>query len=566
MLTPPTRARRAEGAPFPVRGRVRTGCLTCRSRKVKCPEERPICSKCAKSNRACSWKDRPVQHLTEHDDFGPSIENLDTQDLPSPAISLSRATTELSPSQVGTSALHAWPDATLSPSHGVVAQADAAEFFNSPSGQALMTSQDIYLCTTIDLMAAREAPLDISFRYFVDEIDIPLISPFDRNNWKRLKEHIRELGARNHEVAMGIAAVQTLYKAQAHALPTIHAMPACHTARAAFHVALQEGGTDVQHLLVLGFLLCLIEVVVPTESGSTLHVSEGLLIERFETESAAEIPQSRRLSPYTLRIVAYLRILHAASRRGGGPGLLSGTVSELLPRLPQQMPTLPACNETGSAVVAIFDNLSEPMFDLYLELQVLSAQVAELSHYHRSRITSTDQEEAAPLLGDLKARMYDTWSKRPSIMRLSPRELRANLSPAVAEPLITLIGLGIAIFHTEIVEIGRTLSDPPLASSEARQHMRHIREVVEGDYNVGVEATINAGYLRPLFLYAIESINPDRTEWAIELIKRINNHICRSDFFASFAKAMAEAQRRKERRVTTKWLCYETFGVPPPCL
>jgi len=129
-----------------------------------------------------------------------------------------------------------------------------------------------------------------------------------------------------------------------------------------------------------------------------------------------------------------------------------------------------------------------------------------------------------------------------------------------------LIGLCMAIFHTEIVEIGRTLSDPPLASSEARQHMRQIREVVEGDYNALKGGKLNPGYLRPLFLFAIESINMDHTQWAIDRIKQINDQICRSDFFASFAKALVEAQRNKERRVTTKWLCFQTFGVPPPYL
>ncbi|OJI90096.1 hypothetical protein ASPTUDRAFT_212263 [Aspergillus tubingensis CBS 134.48] len=33
------------------------GCVTCRQRKVKCNEERPICGPCAKSSRDCVFSD-----------------------------------------------------------------------------------------------------------------------------------------------------------------------------------------------------------------------------------------------------------------------------------------------------------------------------------------------------------------------------------------------------------------------------------------------------------------------------------------------------------------------------
>jgi hypothetical protein len=36
-----------------VRKRTKTGCLTCRKRRIKCGEERPICGNCVKSKRHC---------------------------------------------------------------------------------------------------------------------------------------------------------------------------------------------------------------------------------------------------------------------------------------------------------------------------------------------------------------------------------------------------------------------------------------------------------------------------------------------------------------------------------
>ncbi|CAK7234114.1 hypothetical protein SCUCBS95973_008825 [Sporothrix curviconia] len=35
--------------------RSRTGCLTCRTRKVKCDEQRPVCRQCHRGTRSCAW-------------------------------------------------------------------------------------------------------------------------------------------------------------------------------------------------------------------------------------------------------------------------------------------------------------------------------------------------------------------------------------------------------------------------------------------------------------------------------------------------------------------------------
>ncbi|KAF2033358.1 hypothetical protein EK21DRAFT_58774 [Setomelanomma holmii] len=36
--------------------RSRSGCLTCRARRVKCDEARPVCKACSKKNRPCQWE------------------------------------------------------------------------------------------------------------------------------------------------------------------------------------------------------------------------------------------------------------------------------------------------------------------------------------------------------------------------------------------------------------------------------------------------------------------------------------------------------------------------------
>ncbi|EHY52967.1 hypothetical protein ABEF92_005585 [Exophiala dermatitidis] len=84
------------GVPFPSTAmesssvkhrRTRSGCFTCRSRRVKCDETRPICDRCKKGNRECEFpqpttsskrskhgesrspKDPTVKHETKHDNM-----------------------------------------------------------------------------------------------------------------------------------------------------------------------------------------------------------------------------------------------------------------------------------------------------------------------------------------------------------------------------------------------------------------------------------------------------------------------------------------------------------------
>jgi hypothetical protein len=58
-------------APVP---RTRTGCLTCRKRKVKCDEAKPICGRCQRLQRECTWSDDllVIPHRRQHLQTGAS--------------------------------------------------------------------------------------------------------------------------------------------------------------------------------------------------------------------------------------------------------------------------------------------------------------------------------------------------------------------------------------------------------------------------------------------------------------------------------------------------------------
>ncbi|CAK7225939.1 hypothetical protein SCUCBS95973_006034 [Sporothrix curviconia] len=264
-------------------------------------------------------------------------------------------------------------------------------------------------------------------------------------------------------------------------------------------------------------------------------------------------------------------LLDAAVKRGGSPGLLPHAVVRLLDQHIHDVPSLAvpdsdsysdSCSDAGNV---LYDFVSGPIFCFYRHLQMLSNEVASVSHYHRSRVTPDDQAEAADIVAGIQARLSSLWEARPGPLRFPPPTIRAHFGSAIAEPLVALAGICIVAYLAEVVAIGRTLADPPFAGPEAVEAMQLIRNLVDSnEWNAAGRDGLNAGYLRALFLYAIETGEETQTRWAVDRLRQINDPLSRSEFAASLAESLGETQRKNRRRVTVKYFCYKMFGVPTP--
>ncbi|TKA78238.1 hypothetical protein B0A55_04787 [Friedmanniomyces simplex] len=442
----------------------------------------------------------------------------------------------------------------------------------SPSVISSLISQDIYLCTTIDLLAASEGSATPSLTYFHQAVESPFITPFDAANWVVFKERVIEMASYSSVVASAASAVQELYQARKICLPNSKALSLHSVACETFEKAVESGevGDDFDLILMIAFLLAVFEMLVPQHtSRGPLAQSHGALVSQLETWHC----NKHAHTPLSIRLAAWLLVSHAAARRSGNPGLLSGMVHDILDGACSIYPQLPPLDAGPRVPLSdhLISTLSEPLFVFYLRLQLLSTRVADLSHYHRSRTTGADQEEVSVLMSSLQGRIEALWQHRPRLMRSPPGELRAQLAPTVAEPLILLATLCSLTYYTELVEIGRNLSDSQRASPEARVLMAKAREIVSSpDCGAGLDdggrPYVHHAYFRALFLYAIESFDEADTRWAVAHMRQIKDPVCYSEFFATFAEGLAEEQRAKGRRVTTKWWCWRVFGVTPPYL
>ncbi|KAL7916848.1 hypothetical protein GGI35DRAFT_50036 [Trichoderma velutinum] len=568
------------------RSRVRTGCLICRARKVKCDERRPNCQRCLKAKRKCVYKRvLPLMPLQPAPPKAGSQRQKSPPEKPSISSRQSRTrddhmhghlfpldstynTTEstvFNTTQYSTQSpqsFSASDDVSITYNNhqdiGSFHQETNSEDANSPSARFYTTSLQIYVTTAIDFLY----PSGITSRsssYFIDEVDSPTISAFDYLNWNRIKLHIVQLGTQEESIAAAIEAVQRIYRAQVNRLATFHAASEYQARLTAFELMLADEKIGFDTILVISLLLCLCEVILPNEDGPALHAFSLA----FEARLAVWLLNTDR-SPITIRICAWLQLLHVATKRSGCYGLLPETVFDLLSDHITKVPNLPPLSNSSDSTSAMYDIVSAPIFAFYLELQRISNRIQDLSHYRRSRITPEDQQEVTDIVTNLNNTLSALWIARPSPLQFQPDQLRENFCPMIAEPLIALVGVCTAAYFGEVVGLRRTLGDDPFPSPESQQPMSRIRYIVEGEWNALSKGALNPGYIRPLFLYAIENLQHDETEWAVARLRQVQSPISRSEFIATLGDALGREQRTEKRRVATKYFCNGAFNAMVP--
>ncbi|KAB5578665.1 hypothetical protein GE09DRAFT_1261826 [Coniochaeta sp. 2T2.1] len=568
------------------RGRVRSGCLTCRSRKVRCDERRPACHNCARLKRTCVYK--PTRATRQNS--APSPLDAASASQMHPDSSPGRGNGPIWGSEVSLETTTASAssrieqDASL-PLSADISSADVRERLmkalrrhdnaahvgtDKPGLETMplstLISRDIELTTTMDILAASDVPLQLSSSLFVDAVECPAITPYDGANWHQAKLSVAELGESHAAISSAIAALSMQYKAQVYNVPSSKAWALYQASKIEYGKSLADPHQDFGIILVSAFLLCLFEYIHYETREPVLRPPSPCFLMRLRTWSQ----QESRHAPLELRISTWLRLLYVATLRGGGMGIVSDAVYGLLPGLlaggTPGFQLLPEAHPDIS--VRLSDMLTAPMFDFYARLQGLSGTIAKLSHYHRSRTTSADQEDVVRKTTQIKAELGALWDARATLQRQTPADLRSHLAARIAEPVIALAGICEAAYHAEFVDIGRLLGDPVSDLPDSQAARRRIREIIDGDWNAIDRDTgrLNPGYLRPLFLYAIECMQRDEIQWAVARLRQIQSPLARSDFFASFAEVLGDMQLRKERRCTTKYSCIWYFGVPPPFL
>ncbi|KAF4454611.1 Transcriptional regulatory protein moc3 [Fusarium austroafricanum] len=407
-----------------------------------------------------------------------------------------------------------------------------------------LISRDIELTTTIDILTLRTQSPYMS-EIFLEAVECPGITPFDRVNWQLAKHHFVELAKSCTAVASCITALSVLYNGQVYALSSSGSLSHYQSARNSINELLSDHDAEFELALVAVFLTCVFELIHYGDITPYLKEPGSLFATRVH--AWGQDPSSH--SELAIRVVTWLKILHSTTYRGGAMGLISDEVARLFPHYSEPLPNVKPPTSLDSEISNhLYEVLSGPIFTFYFHLQTISGEIARLSLYHRSRTKGTDQQEVVERMASVKSRLLALWDSRCATLRQSPKDLRSQLASKTATMILDLIGICEAAYYAELVDINRQLGDPVSKSADSREALHRIREIVDND---GCDADedrrhINPAYLRPLFLYAIESMDSDESQWAVDKIAQIQNPIYRGEFFSTFAKALSEAQSGKQ--------------------
>jgi Fungal specific transcription factor domain/Fungal Zn(2)-Cys(6) binuclear cluster domain len=562
------------------RGRVRSGCLTCRKRKVKCDEHRPICFNCDRLSRTCVYDNNRAQRESRsqpssqasptypskrNDTFIPGAHPFDFTANPivSDAVFLSRS---LAGVEHGEPTGDNMSSAPQEPSDLYSFLNDNTTIFTELGGSSSYNHGLWDLEPSLDLLApdtpASSVPLaqaSRDFSHFLGKVEPPFISSCDRVNWSRMKTYIAELGCRDSVVAAAISCVESLYDAKSAGEDLTEADSLYHAAKSRYARMLRGSQQDLQKVLIVALLLCCYEIVEQDSIPITLK-SSGAFIDQLQ---AWKNKQHRQWPPIAHRITLWLRIFHTKAMHLGGRGFLAPKANELLAPDDFLPSSLGILADQPSPEDIVYDSMFDPLFEFYFETQRISLAISGLNRHHRSRSFPVDEIEVQQAADVIRKRLHRLWQRRPGLLKIDFGELRNHLTQGLVDKLSRYADFCNAAYHSELIYLGRGSGEWLTATPEAEEAMRSIRLIVNNDRNSGGQR-LDSGYLWPLFLYAVESSKSDGIAWAVARMRQIKDPLCNSEGIADFAESLSKEQIKKGRRVDSRYFSTERFGAVPP--
>jgi hypothetical protein len=552
------------------RRRVRTGCLTCRSRKVKCDEARPFCYNCTRVNRACLYQSPQLSHYCRtptHQDQAPGLshpEAIATHDRIQDPIPNNGPFSDAVGEPITASP---W----LNPSP---LDDDGPMDFNFITGEwgdllPGIMDEDFPRPVSSPSPTIRSAPNASNsvfpsqgspFTYFLSHVEPPFITPWDKSNWTLMKGFICQMAATCPAISTSIKAIETLYESLLESNgDTTTALPAYFGAKSSYLSLLNDQDPDIEAILIATFLLCCFEIVAQHETVSNTLKQKDALVTRLER-------QQQPWSPVCNRIICWLHLLHTKALHLGGRGLLSPKVLDLLQPPRTLLPLTSICSTQPSASDVCLQALQQSLFGFYLELQRISAEVSALNRHHRPRDRPEDELKVDQLSQYIEKRLNFVWQGRPWILDLPAEEISQLVShPNALEDLVLLVRLCAISYYAEVIYHARGHGKVPYGSASITEARKEIRAIAtsarEACYTGGV---LHPAFLWPFFMYSAESTEPEDVDWALESLDLVSNALWSSSSIKELTTDLAKEQLRKGQRVDSRYFCIERFGILPP--
>ncbi|OTA93019.1 hypothetical protein M434DRAFT_73819 [Hypoxylon sp. CO27-5] len=540
--------------------RSKNGCMTCRRRKVRCNEIRPICGHCSRLNLECRWRPSNSVLLTNGAKDTPNAdrERPDSNDnrnsgIPQTPTQPTISSTQESFDDVFNYASFMWdgsdiwkppswgnqdlstvdrtvPNAivTSSNSDGFSALEDHVTPFNIPSGDRVL--------------------LD----YFVQSVVPPIIAQVEtQSKWASMRQTLTSMSQSSPMLRHAMLTFSSLLlsrqsevladSTQRHYAQTVAELAKQNEAPQ----TTQHGNESVNRAAMLATFFFLSYVDLLEGRNELLHAN---LKKAFDIYQSSDKAHFRAVE---IRLLLWIRLIDARAVSAGGQGLFLSEIDEKL--LVCSSPESFDGGELGfgehpetDIEEVLFDILYHPGIVFFQRVQSFSGRIAHQDPFHRRRGTVEDETEVMIIAAEISKDLRQLYEARPPLMDYAAAGLLVSphLSSNLALTITRAFRTFLSNYHASKIHLHRVAyKSLPLTRDtvESIDTIRNLaKSLVEGDD----QDMLPVNMLWPLVMWGSEEKNLDERAW-------IKSQILRMERVATNARITSQVLEEVQKRQDT---------------
>ncbi|PYI04596.1 Zn(II)2Cys6 transcription factor [Aspergillus sclerotiicarbonarius CBS 121057] len=553
--------------------RRRTGCLTCRARKVRCDEAKPTCANCTRLRLQCAYKTIIPGVASRH-----TSHNTSTTTAPGHTTAADRADLNFfhtvlcndrlsasasgSPQQAGpgrppqslstditsfdilgfigeitsdfqqkhldltTNGLAGFPAGSL-PAAIANEELDHNERpISWGLGSVPVIQGDHSDQGSSDTSGSRVTYEDQLFAHFVESDPPPTIFGPVTLEWEYVRANVVGQSRHSRAVLHGIYCYAEIHEAsiegKAWKLASKYHQLACSEVQSC--LLGEVGEAMLKRVFTTVLLLMLAELLSTPDlwgSGTSFLHSAYLLLQRFHHRTKSWIGVSHVIVSW----VSLLDVRALIAGRDGDPLIELGCLSSK-PNTTPEMSTEAKSddNEPPNPAYLIREAITGPAFRFFLQTQQVIRRIVCIDLHHRSRGTVSDEFEVLQIAHQVGADLETLWNRRPRVLDVysTPEGLVDTLQPAIAVEICRTFRQYIANFLAIFIYLHRVAFAIYPRTDRVHRAVDRIIQLAtaEVESSGGDQQHLPASFVWPLFVAGLEG-SMEQRRWIVKEMQRI---------------------------------------------
>ncbi|KAH9223930.1 fungal-specific transcription factor domain-containing protein [Leptodontidium sp. 2 PMI_412] len=593
------RSHSSAGSPTPRRPpRSKSGCLTCRRRKVRCNEHKPRCSHCERLNLECLW--RPTQQSSRQassslrcGNGGDSYtSNRSGSSAPLSASALPNMTSsgysanDNSFNDIFNYASFMW-DPTVE-DNLMQASGWRGQGFSDLDGQHIERNS-IHLppdwsTSPTDHMPSFQIPEpDLNSRplvafnqsgekelmeYFTRTVVPPIIAQVETElKWSSMRQLLISMATASPMVRYAILAFSELLMGRERSVvPQYQQYYQKAAAEVQRYVSGMSPGSEsisaatLEYVLATLFFLSYIDLLEGGIGNAHAHLKHA-----YDVFCKADKSQFRMVGK---RLVSWIRLLDARAVSAGGEGLFllennDEFIDQSSPATTVEVAEGSTDNGEADIEDVLFDALYQPGFLFFQKIQSFMGRISLIDPWHRSRGTVKDETEVMSIAAKIGRDLTSLWEQRPPLMdyALSGKLTSAHLSPSLAFAITRTFRTYYANYHASKIHLHRVAYKHLPLAAETEASVANIRStarvMVEGSLE---EEFLPVSMLWPLLMWGSEENDAEMQTWIHGQINRMEKVATNAEITGQVLREVQTRQEALKQRVDIRTVMHDIFN------